>query len=58
MSNSEIKELIEIDKISLKHLPKISFFVPFCKRLGADEGDLIEIIGDKKYAYQMKFSAF
>jgi DNA-directed RNA polymerase subunit H (RpoH/RPB5) len=44
MSDTEIKELVEEDKISLKLLPKISFFDPVCKRIGADEGDVIEIL--------------
>jgi DNA-directed RNA polymerase subunit H (RpoH/RPB5) len=44
MSDAEIKELVEEDKISLKLLPKISFFDPICKRIGADEGDVIEIL--------------
>jgi DNA-directed RNA polymerase subunit H (RpoH/RPB5) len=44
MSNYEIKEIVEVDKVSLKHLPKISFFDPVCKRLGADEGDVLEIM--------------
>jgi DNA-directed RNA polymerase subunit H (RpoH/RPB5) len=44
MSDNEVRELQEVDKLSLKLLPKISAFDPVCKRLGADEGDVIEII--------------
>ena len=44
MSDNEIRELQEVDKLSLKLLPKISAFDPVCKRLGADEGDVIEIL--------------
>ena len=43
MSDTEVRELIEVDRIMLKQLPKISSFDPVCKRLGADEGDVIEI---------------
>jgi DNA-directed RNA polymerase subunit H (RpoH/RPB5) len=64
MSDSEIKELTEVDKISLKLLPKISFFDPVCKRLGADEGDVIEVLRtvlisdtllDEELAYRVVF---
>ena len=44
MSDNEVRELQEVDKLSLKLLPKISAFDPVCKRLGADEGDVIEIL--------------
>ena len=43
MSDNEVRELTEVDRILLKQLPKISSFDPVCKRLGADEGDVIEV---------------
>jgi DNA-directed RNA polymerase subunit H len=64
MSDNEIKEFTEVDKISLKLLPKISFFDPICKRLGADEGDVIEILRtslleetliDEEFAYRVVY---
>ena len=44
ISDKEVKELKETDKINLSQLPKISKFDPVCKRMGADENDVIEII--------------
>lgn len=44
MSDNEVRELMEVDRILLKQLPKVSSFDPICKRLGADEGDVIEVL--------------
>jgi DNA-directed RNA polymerase subunit H (RpoH/RPB5) len=44
ISEREVKEIKDTDKINLSQLPKISKFDPICKRLGADENDVIEIV--------------
>jgi DNA-directed RNA polymerase subunit H (RpoH/RPB5) len=44
LNKKEIDELEKIDKINLKNLPKISAFDPICKRLGAKDKDVVEIL--------------
>jgi DNA-directed RNA polymerase subunit H (RpoH/RPB5) len=70
LTDKEVKELREVDKISLEKLPRISALDPICKRLGAKPGndsklpDVIEItrkiiakkcIIDEEISYRMVF---
>lgn len=65
LEEDEVNELKEVDKISLSHLPKISKFDPICKRMGADDGNVIEItrrilikesLIDEEIAYRVVFT--
>jgi DNA-directed RNA polymerase subunit H len=43
LSEAEIRELVEVDKIGLNKIPKISTLDPVCKRMAAKQGDVVEV---------------
>lgn len=44
ITEKELQELKEVDRINPLRLPQISLFDPVCKRLGAKEGNVIEVL--------------
>jgi DNA-directed RNA polymerase subunit H (RpoH/RPB5) len=65
LEEDEVRDLKEVDKIMLSQLPKISKFDPICKRMGADEGNVIEVtrrvlikesLLDEEIAYRVVFT--
>jgi DNA-directed RNA polymerase subunit H (RpoH/RPB5) len=64
LSKKEAEEIEKMDKINFKNLPKISAFDPICKRLGAKDKDVIEVLRtiivescliEEEYSYRYVF---
>jgi DNA-directed RNA polymerase subunit H (RpoH/RPB5) len=64
LSKRELEEMEKVDRLNFKNLPKISAFDPICKRLGAKDKDVIEVLRtiivdncliDEEYSYRYVF---